>query len=92
MCGASEWVWGGTRCRCFNSGYHDPGLLQVAIAVFDCTCNTQNSLLLNQHNWDDATQAIQKYYSSGSNLWSSTIPKWPVEPLVNNKIVNLMCG
>jgi len=24
--------------------------------VFDCTCNTQNSLLLNQHNGDDAPQ------------------------------------
>ena len=24
------------------------------IVVFDCTCNTQNSLLLNQHNGDDA--------------------------------------
>ena len=22
--------------------------------MFDCTCNTQNSLLLNQHNGDDA--------------------------------------
>ena len=26
------------------------------IAVFDCTCNTQNSLLLNQHSGDDAPQ------------------------------------
>ena len=24
--------------------------------MFDCTCNTQNSLLLNQHNGDDASQ------------------------------------
>ena len=24
--------------------------------MFDCTCNTQNSLLLNQHNGDDAPQ------------------------------------
>jgi len=24
--------------------------------VFDCTCNTQYSLLLNQHNGDDAPQ------------------------------------
>jgi len=24
--------------------------------VFDCTYNTQNSLLLNQHNGDDAPQ------------------------------------
>jgi len=24
--------------------------------VFDCTCNTQNSLLLSQHNGDDAPQ------------------------------------
>jgi len=24
--------------------------------VFDCTCNTQNSLLSNQHNGDDAPQ------------------------------------
>jgi len=24
--------------------------------VFDCTCNTQNSLLLNQHNGYDAPQ------------------------------------
>ena len=26
----------------------------VVSGVFDCTCNTQNSLLLNQHNGDDA--------------------------------------
>ena len=24
--------------------------------MFDCTCKTQNSLLLNQHNGDDAPQ------------------------------------
>ena len=24
--------------------------------MFDCTCNIQNSLLLNQHNGDDAPQ------------------------------------
>ena len=24
--------------------------------MFDCTCNTQNSLLLNQHNGDDAPE------------------------------------
>jgi len=24
--------------------------------VFDCTCNTKNSLLLKQHNGDDAPQ------------------------------------
>ena len=24
--------------------------------MFDCTCNTQNSLLLNQHNGDDVPQ------------------------------------
>jgi hypothetical protein len=24
--------------------------------MFDCTCNAQNSLLLNQHNGDDAPQ------------------------------------
>jgi hypothetical protein len=35
MCGAFGWVGVGvgvgvgTRSRCFNSGYHDPGLLQV---------------------------------------------------------------
>ena len=27
----------------------------------DCTCNTQNSLLLNQHNGDDAPQDPRKY-------------------------------
>ena len=26
------------------------------MVVFDCTCNTQNSMLLNQHNGDDAPQ------------------------------------
>ena len=26
--------------------------------MFDCTCNTQNSLLLNQHNGDDAPQVL----------------------------------
>jgi len=26
----------------------------TTIVVFDCTCNAQNSLLLNQHNGDDA--------------------------------------
>ena len=30
------------------------------IAVFDCTCNTQNSLLLNQHNGDDASRKKPK--------------------------------
>ena len=29
---------------------------QTQLVVFDCTCNTQNSLLLNQHNGDDAPQ------------------------------------
>jgi len=28
----------------------------TTIVVLDCTCNTQNSLLLNQHNGDDALQ------------------------------------
>jgi len=38
--------------------------------VFDCTCNTQNSLLLNQHNGDDAPQDFtpllneRQFYSS----------------------------
>jgi len=31
-------------------------LLGKNIVVFDCTCNTQNSLLLNQHNGNDAPQ------------------------------------
>jgi len=26
------------------------------MVVFDCTCNTQNFLLLNQHDGDDAPQ------------------------------------
>ena len=29
------------------------------MVVFDCTCNTQNSLLLNQYNGDDAPQEIR---------------------------------
>jgi len=28
-CLSGDWVGGGTRSRCFNSGYHDLGLLQV---------------------------------------------------------------
>ena len=35
----------------------------MTIAVFDCTCNTQNSLLLNQHNGDDAPQNHEVLYS-----------------------------
>jgi hypothetical protein len=34
--GAGDWVGGkrgGTRSRCFNSGYHDLGLLQVLFYV-----------------------------------------------------------
>jgi hypothetical protein len=49
----------GTRSRCFSSGYHDLGLLQVdfsLVVYVHCTSNTQNSLLLNQHNGDDAPQ------------------------------------
>ena len=32
--------------------------------MFDCTCNTQSSLLLKQHNGDDAPQDywIQEYF------------------------------
>jgi len=29
--------------------------------VFDCTCNTQNSLLSNQHNGDDAPKALSYF-------------------------------
>ena len=29
--------------------------------MFDCTCNTQNSLLLNQHNGDDAPQGTDHF-------------------------------
>jgi len=37
--------------------YGGVGLLSYSyIVVFDCKCNTQNSLLLNQHNGDDAPQ------------------------------------
>ena len=34
MCGrlSGNWV-GGTRSRCFNNGYHDPGLLQVDFSL-----------------------------------------------------------
>ena len=61
----------GTRSRCFNSGYQYPGCYKwifpsclctrvkwvtILIVVFDCTCNTQNSLLLDQHNGDGAPQ------------------------------------
>jgi hypothetical protein len=35
-------------------------LLAENIVVFDCTCNTQNSLLLNQHNGDDVRQNYKK--------------------------------
>ena len=28
--------------------------------MFDCTCNTENSLLLNQHNGDDAPQVFHR--------------------------------
>jgi len=47
--GLGGWLGEGTRSRCFDSGYHDPGLLQVDfhwlfmyivhmyIVVFDCT-------------------------------------------------------
>ena len=36
--------------------------------MFDCTCNTQNSLLLNQHNGDDAPQAPNVFYGSFSTI------------------------
>ena len=35
-------------------------LLAENIVVFDCTCNTQNSLLLNQHNGDDVPHNYKK--------------------------------
>jgi hypothetical protein len=39
----------GTRSRCFNSGYHGPGLLQVdfslVVYLHKQLCNIQNSLL-----------------------------------------------
>ena len=45
--------------------------------MFDCTCNTQNSLLLNQHNGDDATQdhTVPSHMSSfcDYNYWQ-TLP------------------
>jgi len=34
------------------------GILFKNIVLFDCTCNTQNSLLLNHHNGDDAPQDL----------------------------------
>ena len=40
--------------------------------MFDCTCNAQNSLLLNQHNGDDAPQ--------GRSI--SLIPLWALTWLV----------
>ena len=33
------------------------------MVVFDCTCNTQYSLLLNQHNGDDAPQDDIRYFN-----------------------------
>ena len=36
--------------------------------MFDCTCNTQNSLLLNQHNGDDAPQDLCTTLRFGSVL------------------------
>ena len=35
--------------------------------MFDCTCNTQNSLLLDQHNGDDAPQ--DHPLSTVTTLW-----------------------
>ena len=39
MCGVFVWGLGGggTRSRCFNSGYRDPGVLQVDISLDTCT-------------------------------------------------------
>jgi len=34
MCGRLSVYWvEGTRSRCFNNGYHDPGLLQVDFSL-----------------------------------------------------------
>jgi len=41
--------------------------------VFECTCNTQNTLLLNQHNGDDAPQDRGSSFkrTEVSNLYDS---------------------
>ena len=40
--------------------------------MFDCTCNTQNSLLLNQHNGDDAPQDQFSSLANGSIVGPAT--------------------
>ena len=35
--------------------------------MFECTCNTQTSFLLNQHNGDDAPQEIVVYFKKEYN-------------------------
>jgi hypothetical protein len=44
--------------------------------MFDCTCNTQNSLLLNQHNGDDAPQERNEVGTSnfGEDHMQAVIP------------------
>ena len=52
--------------------------------MFDCTCNTQNSLLLNQHNGDDAPQdwehssAVFKKISTAGSSLALHAGEWPV--------------
>jgi len=55
MCGrlSGDWVWGERHpvvsiVGTMTQGFHK------------CMCNTQNSLLLNQHNGDDTTQEYTK--------------------------------
>ena len=47
--------------------------------MFDCTCNTQNSLLLNQHNGDDAPQDLNYLPVNGSEGTTRVIGKESVE-------------
>ena len=50
--------------------------------MFDCTCNTQNSLLLNQHNGDDAPQdyegLVLRRRSFGSEKPGTQIPFYSI--------------
>ena len=39
--------------------------------MFDCTCDTQNYLLLNHHNGDDAPQGFRQSCKENQNIFTS---------------------
>ena len=61
------------------------------IVVFDFTCNTQNSLLLNQHNGDDAPQEnLEAFQHVGGTRYLTSLktnPRQIFYPIILIRII-----